>query len=141
MYFSLIFYIIFAWMIYTQRSSYPKYVFLSFMMNNYGFWSRKRNLSKKHYTSYYKSMIWGKHDVLYMFVVAQTTKFYHLHSLSISDFCNLVLSVSHMISSWAIYTYASSYTQCAVLYFCCHNELFSGTVHTSCKNITHLYIW
>ena len=40
----------------------------------------------KNYTPYYESMIWWKHDVFYMFVVAQTTKFYHLHSLSISDF-------------------------------------------------------
>ena len=47
MYFFLILYFISAWMIYTQRSSYPKYVFLSFMMNKYIFWYMMRNSSKK----------------------------------------------------------------------------------------------
>ena len=41
---------------------------------------------KKTCTLYHKSMIWGQDDVLYMFVVAQTTKFYHLHALFMSDF-------------------------------------------------------
>ena len=66
---------------FTLKEFISNYVLLLFMINYDRFWYRQRNSHKKMCILYHESMIWWKHDVLYMFVAAKTTKFYHLHAM------------------------------------------------------------